>query len=68
MDNSNNYINQNEELRNALLDLLFGGPISIPIHNNIVTQADTNENIPNNLNSIHHQAISATLHFTMIDS
>ena len=29
MDTSNNYINQNEELRNALLDLLFGGPISI---------------------------------------
>lgn len=51
MDTSNNYINQNEELRNALLDLLFGGPISIPIYNNIVTQPDTNENIPNNLNS-----------------
>ena len=51
MDTSNNYINQNEELRNALLDLLFGGPISIPIHNNIVTQTEMNENIPNNLNN-----------------
>jgi hypothetical protein len=50
MDTSNNYINQNEELRNALLDLLFGGPISIPIDNN-VTHVETNENIPNNLNS-----------------
>ena len=38
MDTSNNYINQNEELRNALLDLLFGRPVSIPNHNNFVTQ------------------------------
>jgi hypothetical protein len=51
MDTSNNYINQNEELRNTLLDLLFGGPISIQTHNNIITQSETNENITNNLNS-----------------
>ena len=44
MDTSNNYINQNEELRNALLDLLFGGPINLPVHNSIITEEETNEN------------------------
>lgn len=48
MDNSNNYINQNEELRNAILELLFGG--HIPNHNNITSETETNENISNNLN------------------
>lgn len=44
MDTSNNYINQNEELRNALLDLLFGRPINLPVHNSIITEEETNEN------------------------
>ena len=30
MDISNNYINQNEQLRNALLDLLFGRTVQLP--------------------------------------
>ena len=35
MDISNNYINENEHLRNTLLDLLFTAPINLPISNTI---------------------------------
>lgn len=41
MDTSNNYINENEQLRNVLLDLLFSGPISTHSHNNNDSSIDS---------------------------
>lgn len=49
MDNSNNYINQNEELRNALLDLLFGNSLYFPndLSNNNLENIQSTTSIDN---------------------
>lgn len=67
MDISNNYINQNQnqQLRNALLDLLFGEPLTIPIYNNIMSEPEINENITNDLSS---NSINNSINSTSIDN
>jgi hypothetical protein len=67
MDITNNHINQNQnqQLRNALLDLLFGEPLTIPIYNNIMSEPEINENITNDLSS---NSINNSINSTSIDN
>jgi len=47
MDNSNNYINENENLRNLLFNLLMGRPININIIDLSSNNTENTENIDN---------------------
>lgn len=59
MDTSNNYINENEHFRNALLDLLFGTPITVPLNDNTDNSNNTvNDNITMEATSIDNDYIN----------